>query len=325
MSIAKEKLSIVFMGTPDYAVASLTAICEAGFNVTGVFSQPDKPSGRGMKILPTPVKAYAEGKVIPVYQPEKLKRDKEEVLAKLDEFKPDVIVVVAYGKILPEYILNYPKYGCINVHGSILPKYRGAAPIQWSIINGDKVTGVTIMYMDEGMDTGNMISVAECEITPHDTYGSLHDKLAVIGGKEIVKTLEDICENDGKLNSVPQPENFTIAPMLSRENSHIDFNSTPESIVNLVRGTNPFPAAWCEKDDGTLLKIYKAIEIKSEEIYADKELGEVVYLNDKKNILQVKVKTGFVSFEEIKPAGSKKMTAGEYIRGNKIKVGDILK
>lgn len=325
MSIAKENLNVVFMGTPDYAVASLTAICEAGFNVTGVFSQPDKPSGRGMKILPTPVKAYAESQEIPVYQPEKLKRDKEEVLAKLEEFAPDVIVVVAYGKILPEYILNYPKFGCINVHGSILPKYRGAAPIQWSIINGDKVTGVTIMYMDEGMDTGNMISVAECEITPHDTYGTLHDKLAVIGGKEIVKTLEDICENDGKLNSVSQPENFTIAPMLSRENSHIDFNSTPESIVNLVRGTNPFPAAWCEKDDGTLLKIYKAVEIKSEGIYADKELGEVVYLNDKKNILQVKVKTGFVSLEEIKPAGSKKMTAGEYIRGNKIKVGDILK
>lgn len=325
MSIKKEDLKIVFMGTPEYAVESLSAIYEAGFNVTGVFSQPDKPSGRGMKILPTPVKAYAESNNIPVFQPEKLKRDEEQVLKKLEEFKPDVIVVVAYGKILPEYILEYPKYGCINVHGSILPKYRGAAPIQWSIINGDKETGVTIMYMDKGMDTGDMISLSYTDIDEEDTYGSLHDKLAVLGSKEIVNTLNALCEKGGKLDSIPQPDNFTIAPMLSRENTHIDFNLTPESIENLVRGTNPFPTAWCEKTDGTLLKIYKVREIKSDELYEKAELGEVVYLNDKKNILQVKVKTGFVSFEEIKPSGSKKMTAGEYIRGNKIKVGDILK
>ncbi|MBR5228050.1 MAG: methionyl-tRNA formyltransferase [Clostridia bacterium] len=320
----KKDLRIVFMGTPNFAKASLEALVDNGFNVVGVFSQPDKPSGRGMKIQPTVVKEYALSKSIDVYQPEKLKAQKEEVLLKLQEYNPDVIVVVAYGKILPEYILNFPKFGCINVHGSILPKYRGAAPIQWSIINGDKQTGVTTMYMDEGMDTGNMIETVICDIDSNDTYGTLHDKLMVIGGELLVHTMDKLCENDGKLDSIKQSDNFTIAPMLSLENTHIDFNSEAETIINLVRGTNPFPTAWCKKQDETVLKIYEAHKVEKEE-YKSSELGEVVHLNDKKNLLYVKVKDGIINIDELKAPGSRQMKSGDFIRGNKIKLGDVLK
>ena len=300
----------------------LKALVENNFNVVGVFSQPDKPSGRGMHLLPTSVKEYALSQNLPVFQPEKLKAGKEEVEQILNTLKPDVIIVVAYGKILPKYILDYPKYGCINVHGSLLPKYRGAAPIQWSIINGDTTTGVTIMYMDEGMDTGNMIKKAACEISPCDTYGTLHDKLIPLGSKALIQVLDELCLNDGALNSEVQPKEFTVAPMLTKDNSHIDFNNDAESIVDLIRGTNPFPAAWCKKDDTTNFKVYNAHIVNKE--YKDAKIGEVVELLDKKNEIIVKAGKNAIAISEIQAPNSKRMPAGDFIRGNKIKVGDIL-
>ncbi len=322
MSIAKENLKILFMGTPEFAHEHLKALVENNFNVVGVFSQPDKPSGRGMHLLPTSVKEYALSQNLPVFQPEKLKAGKEEVEQILNTLKPDVIIVVAYGKILPKYILDYPKYGCINVHGSLLPKYRGAAPIQWSIINGDTTTGVTIMYMDEGMDTGNMIKKAACEISPCDTYGTLHDKLIPLGSKALIQVLDELCLNDGALNSEVQPKDFTVAPMLTKDNSHIDFNNDAESIVDLIRGTNPFPAAWCKKDDTTNFKVYNAHIVNKE--YKDAKIGEVVELLDKKNEIIVKAGKNAIAISEIQAPNSKRMPAGDFIRGNKIKVGDIL-
>lgn len=318
----KEDLRIVFMGTPEYAKASLQALIENNFNVVGVFSQPDKPKGRGMKLVKTPTKEYAEEKNIPVYQPLKLKNN-EDVVSILEKLNPDLIVVVAYGKILPKYILDFPKFGCINVHGSILPKYRGAAPIQWSVINGDNETGVTTMYMDEGMDTGNMITVATISIDKEDTYGTLHDKLMVLGANTLVEDLERLIENDGKLDSTKQPEEFTLAPMLSKEISMINFNNNKEDIVNLVRGTNPFPTAWCKLDEERVYKVYRVEEIELEEKYEQAKIAEIVELNDKKNIFAVKCKNGFVNFKEIKPAGSKLMNCGDYIRGGKVKAGEV--
>lgn len=309
------------MGTPEFASEHLKALVEADFNVVGAFSQPDRPSGRGMKLMPTAVKEYAISCNIPVYQPEKLKAGREEVESILNELKPDVIVVVAYGKILPKYILDYPRFKCINVHGSLLPKYRGAAPIQWSIINGEKTTGVTIMYMDEGMDTGNMIKKAECEILDTDTYGSLHDKLIPLGSNALIEVLNTLCENES-LESEVQPEDFTLAPMLTKENTHIDFERSAKEISNLVKGTNPFPTAWCKKDENTNFKIYMAHS--TDENYENAKLGEVVYLNDKKDMIAVKAGRGTLVITELQAPGARKMKSGDFIRGNKIKVGDIL-
>lgn len=318
----KENLRIVFMGTPDYAKGSLEALVDNAFNVVGVFSQPDKPKGRGMKLVAPPVKEYAESKNIPVYQPVKL-RNNEEAKNILKELNPDLIVVVAYGKILPKDILELPRFGCINVHGSLLPNYRGAAPIQWSLINGDSVTGVTTMYMDEGMDTGNMITKAEVKIDAQDTYGTLHDKLMALGAKTLVKDLERLVENDGILESTKQPEECTMAPMLDKENTKLDFTKSVDTLVNLVRGTNPFPAAWCMIDEEKTYKIYLAERVELEDAYEEAKQGEVVYLNDKKNILAVKCKDGYINLKEIKPAGSKLMNCGDYIRGGKIQIGEM--
>lgn len=322
MSISKEKLKILFMGTPVFAAEHLKALVENDFCVVGAFSQPDKPSGRGMMLTHTPVKEYALSVGIPVFQPSKLKAEQQEVEKILNELTPDVIVVVAYGKILPKYILDYPKFGCINVHGSILPQYRGAAPIQWSIINGDSVTGVTIMYMDEGMDTGNMIEKAYCDISKEDTYGTLHDKLIPIGQKALIDVLNKLCQNGGNYTSEVQPQEYTVAPMLTKDNTHIDFSKEARDIVNLVRGTNPFPTAWCKKDQATNFKIYNAYAL--EEDFPNAKIGEVVLLNDKKDIIAVKTGRGTLVITELQAPGARKMNSGDFIRGNKIKLGDVL-
>lgn len=319
----KEDLKILFMGTPEFALGSLKALVENNFNVVGVFCKPDKPKGRGMKLVAPPVKEYAIKQNIPVFQPEKIKNN-EEVKEILDTLTPNLIVVVAYGKILPKSVLEYPKYGSINVHGSLLPKYRGAAPIQWAVINGDTVSGITTMYMDEGMDTGNMITKKECKIEEEDTYGTLGEKLMILGANTLVDDLERLLECEGKLESIKQSEDFSVAPMLSKEISKIDFNNTVESIVNLVRGTNPAPIAWCKLDDERIYKVYEAKKVLIESIdFEDYKIGEIAYLNDKKNIFAVRCKNGFVNLTRIKPAGSKLMNAGDYIRGNKVKLNEI--
>ena len=186
-------MNIVFMGTPDFAVESLKRIYESGHNIKAVISQPDRKAGRGMNVIPTPVKEYAESKGLTVYQPERIKKDAE-LIEKIKQIKPDVIVVVAFGQLLPKEILDIPKYGSINVHGSLLPKYRGAAPIQWAIVNGEKLTGITTMHMDEGMDTGDILQKTEVPIEDCDTYGTLYEKLKVVGGKAIIETLEIIAD-----------------------------------------------------------------------------------------------------------------------------------
>jgi len=325
----KEDLRIVFMGTPEFAKKSLEELIENKYNVVGVFCQPDRPSGRGMKLSSPPVKVLAEENNIPVYQPEKIKNN-EEVITTLNELNPNLIIVVAYGKILPEEILNMPKYGCINVHGSLLPKYRGAAPIQWSVINGDTETGVTTMYMDKGMDTGDMILKAELPIEDDDTYGTVHDKMALVGAVSLKRTLEKLVELDGNLPREKQEGEYTIAPMLNKDMMKIDFKKTGREIVDLVRGLNPAPTAWCMIDDDRTYKVYGAEYITEEEIeniddvdianYYD--VGEIVYINDKKNILAVRCKDGYVNLYDIKPKNSKRMLVGEYLRGSKVKVNE---
>ena len=240
-------LNILFMGTPDFAEESLKSIDKSGFNILGVVTNPDKPKGRGMKMVSSPVKEYALEKNIPVYQPIKV-RNNPEFIEEVRKMNPDVICVVAYGKILPEELLKIPKLGCINVHGSLLPKYRGAAPIQWAVINGDKKTGITTMYMDVGMDTGDMILKKEVDIGGNETTGELWDRLAKIGGELLVETLNKI--EDGTAPREKQGENFTMAPMLNKEMSKIDWeNQSAIQIKNLVRGLNPIMGAYCYLND----------------------------------------------------------------------------
>lgn len=328
----KQDLRIAFMGTPEFAKKSLEELIENKYNVVGVFCQPDRPAGRGMKLTKPPVKVLAEENNIPVFQPEKIKNN-EEVMTTLEELNPNLIVVVAYGKILPESILNFPRYGCINVHGSLLPKYRGAAPIQWSLINGDTETGITTMYMDKGMDTGDMIYKSELPIEKEDNYESLHDKMAVLGSVILKKTLEKLVELDGNLPREKQLGEYTIAPMIDKEIMRIDFRKTGKEIVNLVRGLSPVPTAWCMLDEERVYKVYGAEYVTEEELekmdnvditnYHD--IGQIIYMNDKKNILAVRCKDGYVNLYDIKPKNSKRMLVGEYLRGRKIEYGEIFK
>ena len=216
-------LNILFMGTPDFARDSLEAVYNAGHNILGVVTNPDRPKGRGMKLVASPVKEFAIEKNLKVFQPEKIKKN-EEFISQIKDMNPDVICVVAYGKILPKEILDIPKLGCINVHGSLLPKYRGAAPIQWAVLNGDKKTGITTMYMDIGMDTGDMILKQEVEIGEDETTGELWDKLSKIGGELLVETLKQI--ENGTAPREKQGEDFSVAPMLNKEMAKIDWEST---------------------------------------------------------------------------------------------------
>ena len=227
------KLKILFMGTPDFAKESLESIFDAGHNIIGVVTNPDKPKGRGLKMMASPVKEFALEKNLKIYQPVKVKNN-EEFINEIKDLKPDVICVVAYGKILPKEILEIPKLGCINVHGSLLPKYRGAAPIQWSIINGDKITGITTMYMDENMDTGDIILKQEVQIGEDETTGELWDRLSTIGGTLLVETLKQI--ENGTAPRIKQQGEFSIAPMLEKEISKIDWNNqTSKQIKDLTR------------------------------------------------------------------------------------------
>ena len=235
-------MKILFMGTPDFAKASLEKIYNAGYEIIGVVTNPDRPKGRGMKLFASPVKEFALEKGITVYQPTKI-RNNSEFIEKIKELNPDVICVVAYGKILPKEILDIPSCGCINVHGSLLPKYRGAAPIQWAVINGDKITGVTTMYMDVGMDTGDIILKQEVEIGEDETTGELWEKLATTGGELLIKTLKEI--ETGTVTRTIQGDDFSVAPMIDKQIAKIDWNEkTAQEIKNLVRGLNPIMGAY---------------------------------------------------------------------------------
>ena len=259
-------MKIIFMGTPDFARDSLEAVYNAGYEIIGVVTNPDRPKGRGMKMIPSPVKEFALEKELKIYQPEKVKNNIE-FIDEIKSLNPDVICVVAYGKILPEEILNIPKLGCINVHGSLLPKYRGAAPIQWAILNGDKETGVTTMYMDKGMDTGNMILKEKITIGEDETTGELWDRLSKIGGELLVKTLEQI--EDRTAPREKQGEDYTMAPMLNKDMAKIDWeNKSAIEVKNLVRGLNPIMGAYTFWN-GKKIKFWKVDIAKQDEIIAD--------------------------------------------------------
>ena len=307
-------MKVVFMGTPDFAVPTLKALIEK-HEVLAVISQPDKPKGRGKKLQPTPVKIAAEEAAgITVYQPEKIKD--EAFIATLKNIKADVFVVVAYGQILPQAVLDMPKYGCINVHGSLLPKYRGAAPIQWAIINGEKVTGVTIMYMEKGLDTGDMLLKREIPITPDDTYGSLHDKMAPVGAQALIEVL-DMLEN-GTVSPEKQDDSISsYVSVINKSQGAIDWNGDAADIVNLVHGLDPVPGAYSFLN-GEMIKIWDAQLLEG----FDGKAGSVVY-TDKKKGFAVAAGKGAVLVKQMQAKGGKRMASADYMRGHEIKTGDM--
>ncbi len=311
-------MKVVFMGTPDFAVESLKAIYNAKYEVLGVVTNPDKPQGRGMKLTASPVKQFALENGLKVYQPVKVKNN-EEFIEELKKLNPDAIVVVAYGKILPKEILEIPKLGCINVHASLLPKYRGAAPIQWAIINGDKKTGVTTMYMDEGMDTGDIILKQEVDIRDDETTGELWGELSEIGGKLIVETLKGI--EKGNAPRTKQSEDFTLAPMLSKEMAKINWAAQDAlQIKNLVRGLNPIMGAYSLLN-GKKIKFWKVEVATPEEITIENMnflRNGTVLISNPKDGLFIKTKSGILKVIEIQGENAKRMDIKDFLRGNKI-------
>ena len=304
-------MKIIYMGTPDFAVPALKALAASEHEVCAVFTQPDKPRGRKMILTPPDVKVCAQSLNIPVYQPESMKNG--DALEIINQYNPDVIVVAAYGKILPKAVLDAPKFGCVNIHGSLLPKYRGAAPIQQSVLNGDKVTGITTMLMDVGLDTGDILLTEETEIGENETSGELFDRLAVLGGELILKTL---CALE-KGEITPQKQDESLATHTSKIDKSlcpIDFSKSASEVHNKVRGLNPWPVATT-KICGKNVKVYSTKLCpkngKSGEVLSTKQL--VVACGEKS-----------VEILELQPEGKKRMTADAFLAGHKLEIGDII-
>ncbi|WMJ22378.1 methionyl-tRNA formyltransferase [Paludicola sp. MB14-C6] len=303
-------MKIVFMGTPDFAVPTLKALIEH-HEVVAVFTQTDKKKGRGHKVCPPPIKELALEHDIPVYQPITLKT--EEPQAILREINPDLIVVVAYGKLLPKAVLELPRYGCINVHASLLPKYRGAGPIQWSVLNGETVTGVTTMYMAEGIDTGDMLLKAETEIGENETASELHDRLSELGAPLLLETLEQL--QDGTLKPIAQnDEDATKAPMLSKEMSQIDFSKDAQLVHNLIRGLSEWPCAQTAVN-GKRLKVYRS---KVVDVSENAQAG--ILLSDKELMIACGNNTT-IELVEVQYEGSKRMGGADFLRGQRLEKG----
>ncbi len=303
------------MGTPDFAVPCLRALVKGSHEVSAVFTQPDKPKGRGYKMIPTPVKAAAMEYDIPVYQPLSLRKgeDAESSLAALRELAPELIVVVAYGQILPKEILELPKYGCVNIHASLLPAYRGAAPIQWSVLNGEKKTGVTSMLMAEGLDTGDMLIKSETEIGENETVSSLHDRLSLMGAEVLTETVKAM--EDGTLEPVAQDDSLsTYASRITKEMSALDFEKSAQELHNIIRGITGFTTL-----EGKRLKVY-ASELTGS-VSGDLENGAVT--DTDKFIVKCGDGCG-LRLTEIQPEGKKRMKTEDYLRGKKIEAGTIL-
>ncbi|MBQ4068459.1 MAG: methionyl-tRNA formyltransferase [Lachnospiraceae bacterium] len=308
-------MKIIFMGTPDFSVPVLDSLVEAGHEVVAVITQPDKPKGRGKEMQPTPVKEAALRYNIPVYQPVKVRDD--EFVKVLEGFNVDVMVVVAFGQILTKNILDMPKYGCINVHASLLPKYRGAAPMQWSIIDGETKTGVAIQQMDEGIDTGDILAVEEIELDAKETYGSLHDKLTVMGGPLVVKVLEEL--ENGTVTRVKQnDEESNYVKIIKKSFGKIDFTMDAVKIERLIRGLNPWPSAFTTFNNKTL-KIWDADVIAKE---FEGEFGEIVEVT--KNNFTVKTGKGALVVNELQLEGKKRMMTDAFLRGVTVEKGVIL-
>lgn len=310
-------MNIVFMGTPDFAVPCLKALIESDNTVQAVFTQPDKPKGRGYKLTPPPVKVVAIEHNIPVYQPQSLKKgeDAEKSSEILNNLKPDLIIVVAYGKILPLSVLNIPKHFCINVHASLLPKYRGAGPIQWSVLNGEKETGVTTMLMSEGLDTGDILLKKSTEIGENETASELHDRLSLLGAELLIETINAV--KSGNITPIKQnDEESCYSPMLTKEMCPVDFSKSAKEIHNQIRGLSDWPCATANLD-GKRIKLYKShivpdIKGKSGEI-TDAE-SFVIACGDGNGI----------AIDEIQAEGGKRMKTADYLRGNKITKGTVL-
>lgn len=312
-------MRVVFMGTPDFSVGTLKALAAAGHEIAGVVSQPDKPKGRGKNLQPTPVKEAAMELGLSVYQPKKV-RDSE-FLEVLKELNPEVIVVVAFGQLIPKSILELAPYGCINVHASLLPKYRGAAPIQWAVIDGEPETGVTIMRMDEGLDTGDMISKVTVPVSADETGGSLFDKLSEAGAKLLVETLPSLEEGTAVFEKQPEESPTAYAGMIKKSMGDLDWNRPAEELERLIRGLNPWPSAYT-KLDGKTLKIWKAqvLEEKEEE---EKQMPGTILSTDQQEF-KVKTGKGILKITELQLEGKKRMDTSSFLRGYHLEGGKVL-
>lgn len=310
-------MRIVFMGTPDFAVGSLEALHESGkYDIVGVITQPDRPKGRGNKMLMTPVKEYALSKGYKVYQPQRVKTP--EFVQVLRDLNPDLIVVAAFGQLLSQEILSMPKYGCINVHASLLPKYRGAAPIQYAIVKGEKESGVTIMQMDIGMDTGDMLEKVVVPIGENTTMGELHDALRAAGSKLLIKVIDDIAA--GKAQPVKQNnDEATYASLLDRSMERIDWSQSAQEVHNLIRGFNPAPSTFTKLPNGKSLKIWGS---RLSDKTSDAASGTVIETG--KHSFFVACGTGVLEITEVQPESKKRMPAQVFLNGRGVQVGDVL-
>lgn len=308
-------MRIIFMGTPDFAVHSLKALLTQ-HEVVAVVTQPDKPKGRGKKMLFTPVKEYALEQGLSVYQPQRVREDG--FFEILESYQPDLIAVTAFGQILPESILNLPKYGCINVHGSLLPKYRGAAPMQWAMIDGDEMTGITTMYMAKGMDTGDMLLTCEVPILPEDDFGALHDKMAEAGAQLLLDTIKGL--EEGSLTRIEQNHDLaTHAPMLTKETGHIDWSKKSGEILCLMRGLSPAPGAFTLYED-VPLKLFGAVALADD---SKAQPGEIIQVNKKSFV--VKTGDGALEVTQVQAQGGKRMPTDAYLRGHAMIEGTLFK
>ena len=310
-------MKIVYMGTPDFAVSPLRSLLNTEYEVAAVVTQPDKPKGRGKALMPTPVKEEALKHGIPVYQPEKVREPG--FVEKLRELKPDLIVVAAFGQIIPESVLNMPKFGCINIHASLLPKYRGAAPIQYAVIDGEKESGVTIMKMGKGLDTGDMIARTEVPLAKDETGGSLFEKLSSAGARLLVETLPDIFAGTAVYEKQPEESPTPYAAMITKKMGLIDFSKSAEELERLVRGLNPWPSAYTFLN-GKNLKIWKA---EADMTQAEKNIPGTVVRADEEGIC-VACGTGRLILKEVQLEGKKRMDSASFLRGCKVEPGTRL-
>lgn len=314
----ENKCRIVFMGTPDFAVSSLETLLESGYDVAAVVTQPDRPKGRKRVLTPPPVKVAAESHGLTVLQPEKLRAP--EAVEAIRALEPDLIVTAAYGQILPKSLLDLPRFGCINVHASLLPRYRGGAPIHYAVMNGEEKTGVTIMYMAEGLDTGDMISKVEVAITPEDTTGSMHDKLSTAGAELLKETIPQLL--GGTAARVPQDSTqATYAPNISREDERIDWSQSAKAIFDQVRGLHPWPVAFTTLN-GEVWKIWRTAVVHpdcSPDVH--RPAGAVVSTDTDR--ITVQTGSGQIALLDIQPQGKRPMPVSEWLRGRKLEAGTL--
>ncbi len=308
-------MKIIFMGTPDFSVGTLEALVAAGHEVVLAVTQPDKPKGRGKEMQFTPVKECAMKHQIPVYQPRRIRE--AECVEELRKYNADIMVVVAFGQILPKEILEMTPYGCVNVHASLLPKYRGAAPIQWAILDGEDVTGVTTMQMNEGLDTGDMLLKTEIPIEEKETGGSLHDKLSFAGATLCVETLK--CLEEGSITPIPQGDSPTsYAKMLDKQLGNIDWSQDAVQIERLIRGLNPWPSAYTNWN-GKVMKLWDAKVVEESTSFAPGTIAKV-----EKDAFYVQTGKGVLQISELQIPGKKRMDAGSFMRGYQVQEGEVL-